>query len=81
MIGERTGGHFEYGEVVRFVLPRTRLTWDVPTKRNYVSPPIEGVGLPVDVYLAGELQGAAATDLLDVLRRLPGRDRLRKLSW
>ena len=51
MIGERTAGFLEYGEVVTVVLPRTGLFWEMPTKRFYYPEPREAVGIPVDAYL------------------------------
>ncbi len=51
LVGERTGGFLEYGNLRSFVLPHTGVVVNVPSKRNYHDPPVEGVGLPVDVYL------------------------------
>ncbi|RKH42209.1 S41 family peptidase [Corallococcus llansteffanensis] len=71
MVGERTGGFLTYGNAPSFVLPRTGLTWVVPTKRNYFAEPVEGVGHAVQVYLDAEDLGRPVTELLPRLRKLP----------
>lgn len=48
LIGDRTAGAAEYGEVVRYVLPATGLVVAVPTKRMDLGCPVEGVGLRLD---------------------------------
>jgi C-terminal processing protease CtpA/Prc len=70
LVGERTGGFLEYGNMRTFVLPHTGIVMHVPTKRNYHDPPAEGVGLPVDVYLPPELLARPANELLDLLGAL-----------
>lgn len=52
VIGERTAGYSAFGDVVTVVLPRTGLQFNVPTKRNWFSSPMEAVGIPNDVYLS-----------------------------
>jgi hypothetical protein len=52
VIGERTAGYSAFGDVVTVVLPRTGVRFNVPTKRNWFSTPMEAVGIPNDVYLA-----------------------------
>jgi hypothetical protein len=51
VIGERTAGYSAFGDVVTVVLPRTGVQFNVPTKRNWFSTPMEAVGIPNDVYL------------------------------
>lgn len=51
LVGERSAGAMQYGEVRRFVLPQTGLVCQVPTKRFYFDEAVESVGLPVDAYL------------------------------
>jgi hypothetical protein len=51
LVGERTAGLMEFGNVVRFYLPRTGIPWSFATKRNHYEQPLEGVGLAVDLYL------------------------------
>jgi hypothetical protein len=54
LVGERTAGTMQYGEVRRFVLPRTGLVCQLPTKRFFFGEcdgEVESVGWPVDVYL------------------------------
>jgi hypothetical protein len=52
VIGERTAGYSAFGDVVTVVLPRTGLQFNVPTKRNWFSSPMEAVGIPNDLYLS-----------------------------
>ena len=69
--GERTAGYAEFANVRPYVMPRTRIIWTLATKRNYYPSPRDGVGHPVDVYLAPELMAAPVEDLLPLLKRLP----------
>lgn len=69
LVGERSAGTLQYGEVRRFVLPATGLVCQVPTRRFFFDEPVEVVGLPVDAYLERIDQDAAAL--------LPNLDRLR----
>ncbi len=69
-VGERSAGYLEYGNQRELVLPRTGLVWAFATKRNYYEGPVEGVGLPPDVYLPAELMSAPAESLLPLLRTL-----------
>ena len=68
LIGERSAGTMQYGEVRRFVLPRTGLVCQAPTRRFFFDAAVEGVGVPVDVYL--EHNERDVTDLLPSLDRL-----------
>lgn len=52
LIGERTAGLMEYGNVQSYLLPNTGIRWTLATKRNLYAQPLESVGLPVDLYLA-----------------------------
>jgi peptidase S41-like protein len=52
VLGERSGGFTQYTNAPTFVLPRTGIPWVIPTKRNFHEGQVEGVGLPVDSYLA-----------------------------
>jgi hypothetical protein len=71
LVGERTGGFQEYGNVRMLVLPRTGVSLNFATKRNYFQQPAEEVGQPVDVYLAPELMAKPVEDLLPFLTKLP----------
>jgi hypothetical protein len=68
LVGERSAGTMQYGEVRRFVLPHTGLVCQVPTRRFFFDAAVEGVGVPVDVYL--ERSEQEVTDLLPSLDRL-----------
>jgi hypothetical protein len=71
LVGERTAGLLEYGNVRQLALPRTRLVFQFATKRNYFVTPMEAVGAPVDLYLAPELMARSVEELLPLLKRLP----------
>jgi len=71
LVGERTAGLLEYGNARQLVLPRTRLVFQFATKRNYFPTPTEGLGVPVDVYLAPELMSKPAEELIPLLKTLP----------
>jgi hypothetical protein len=71
LVGERTGGFQEYGNVRILALPRTRLALNFATKRNYFQQPAEAVGQPVDVYLPPELMAKPVEELLPLLNKLP----------
>lgn len=60
LVGERTAGVMEFGDVVQYVLPRTGVRWQLATKRNHYTRSMETVGLPVDVYLDDVTADAAA---------------------
>ena len=68
VVGERTGGYLEHGNNRVLVLPHTQLVWWYGTKRNYYAGSVEGVGLPVDVYL--DDTSVSIEDLLPLLRGL-----------
>jgi hypothetical protein len=53
----------EYGNIVQYVLPRSRLVVSLPTKSNDYGFPVERVGFPVDLPLD------PATPVEDVARR------------
>ncbi len=72
LVGERTGGFQEYGNVRILALPRTRLALHFATKRNYFQAPAEGVGQPVDIYLPPELMAKPVEELIPLLNKLPG---------
>jgi C-terminal processing protease CtpA/Prc len=71
LVGERTAGLMEYGNVRTLVLPRTHLVFQFATKRNYFLTPMEGLGTPVDVYLAPELITRPVEELIPLLKTLP----------
>ena len=71
IVGERTAGYLEYGNLQPFVLPHTGLVFLVPIKRSYYDPPAEGVGLAVDYYLDPSLMQEPAEALLPLLDQLP----------
>ncbi|MFO7563777.1 MAG: S41 family peptidase [Enhygromyxa sp.] len=68
MIGERTGGYLEYGNLNTYVLPHTGIVVSVPSVRAYHFPPAEGVGIEVDLYLDEEMLDRPAAELIDALR-------------
>ncbi|MEZ4381323.1 MAG: S41 family peptidase [Nannocystaceae bacterium] len=67
VIGERSAGFVDFGNVVPFVLPRTGLWVQVPTTRFFSGRSAEMVGLEVDTYLDAELMGQPAEALLPVI--------------
>ncbi|MEM6996851.1 MAG: S41 family peptidase [Myxococcota bacterium] len=69
LVGERTGGYLEYGNLRSFVLPHTGLVVNVPSKRNYHQPPVEGVGIAVDIYLSASDLGLPAAEVAALLAR------------
>lgn len=68
LIGERSAGALQYGELRRFGLPATGIVCQLPTRRFFFDTAVEGVGLPVDCYLEQIDQEAAA--LLPSLERI-----------
>lgn len=68
LIGERSAGALQYGEVRRLVLPATGLVCQLPTRRFFFDTEVEGVGLPVVFYLEQMDQEAAA--LIPSLERI-----------
>jgi C-terminal processing protease CtpA/Prc len=68
LVGERSAGTMQYGEVRRFVLPHTGLVCQVPTRRFLFDTAVEGVGVPVAVYLERSEQDV--TDLIPSVDRL-----------
>ena len=58
----------QYGEVRRFVLPHTGLVCQVPARCFFFDTAVEGVGVPVDVYLERSEQDV--TDLIPSLDRI-----------
>ena len=68
LVGERSAGTMQYGEVRRFVLPHTGLVCQVPARRFFFDTAVEGVGVPVDVYLERSEQDV--TDLIPSLDRI-----------
>jgi hypothetical protein len=73
IVGERTGGYAEFGNIRPYVMPRTGVVWQLASKRNYYPTPHDGVGLPVDYYLSDELIGAPVEALIPVLETIPKR--------
>jgi hypothetical protein len=71
IVGERTGGFAEFGNIRPYVMPRTGVGWNLASKRNYYTSPRDGVGIPIDVYLDAELLGAKVEDLVPLLAKLP----------
>lgn len=70
VIGERSAGLMDYGNVLPFVLPHTGVWVQIPTTRFYNDPPAEVIGVPVDAYLAPELMERPAEALIGVLDEL-----------
>lgn len=58
LIGERSGGGLQYGQLSMFVLPATGLVCGIPTRRFFYDEEVEGIGLPVEVYLGDAAMGA-----------------------
>ena len=52
LIGERTDGTIEFSDQRTFILPHSGVRWSFGSKRNLFEEPVEGVGIPVDLYLA-----------------------------
>jgi hypothetical protein len=73
IVGERSAGFLEYGNIRPWIMPRTGIGWWMPSKRNYYPGPRDAVGLPVDVYLAPELLGKPADELVAVLEAMKPR--------
>jgi hypothetical protein len=71
ILGERSGGYMELGNVRPWVMPRTGAIWQMATKRNFYPTPREFVGLPVDVYLDDDLLALPVEELLPLLKKLP----------
>jgi hypothetical protein len=73
VVGERTGGYAEFGNMRPYVMPRTGIGWQLGSKRNYFPEPREGVGHPVDIYLDESLIGAPVEEILPRLMKATGR--------
>lgn len=58
LLGERSAGCMQYGQACRFVLPRTGLVCQLPTRRFFYDEKVESVGLRVDAYLEDARQDA-----------------------
>jgi hypothetical protein len=71
IVGERTGGYLEYGNIRPWVMPRTGIVWGMASKRNYYPGPREAVGLPVPIYLPPDLLEKPVEELLPLLEALP----------
>jgi hypothetical protein len=71
LVGERTAGFMEYGNVRALLLPRTHVLVVFATKRNYFSTPLEAVGMPADLYLPPELMEKPVEELLPLLKKVP----------
>jgi C-terminal processing protease CtpA/Prc len=52
VVGERSGGTLEYGNIVRVLLPNTGARMVMTTRQFVRERPMEGIGLPVDLYLS-----------------------------
>jgi hypothetical protein len=63
LLGEPTWGMIEYGNIVNYVLPESRIVVSLPTKSNDYGFRVEGVGFPVDAEID------PATPVEDVARR------------
>ena len=75
LVGERTGGLMEYGNVQTYVLPRTGIRWSLATKRKLYETPMESVGIPVDAYLPDV--AASIEQLLPLLDTWPADEKPR----
>lgn len=66
LVGAPTQGKIEYGDIARYVLPRSGLVVSLPTKRNDFGLPVEHVGFPVDLEVAVDTPVEGLVDLLRV---------------
>jgi hypothetical protein len=71
IVGERTGGYLEYGNLRPYLMPRTGVGWELGSKRNIFAAPSDGVGIAVDAYLSPDLLEAPVETLLPYLVKLP----------
>jgi hypothetical protein len=71
IVGERSAGFLEFGNLRPYVMPRTGVFWQLASKQNFYPSPHDGVGLAVDVYLPSELLEADAQDLVARLEKIP----------
>ena len=71
IVGERTAGYLEYGNLMPYLMPRTGVGWGLGSKRNLFASPSDGVGIAVDAYLSPELMQAPVETLLPLLVKLP----------
>ncbi len=71
IVGERTGGYLEYGNLRPYLMPRTGIGWQLGSKRNLFASPSDGVGIAVDAYLSPDLVQAPVETLLPYLLKLP----------
>ncbi|MEP6666253.1 MAG: S41 family peptidase [Nocardioidaceae bacterium] len=53
-VGAPTKGMMEFGNIVRYVFPRSGLTVSLPTKHNDFGRRVEHVGMPVDVTIPAD---------------------------
>ena len=70
LVGERTAGLLELGNLRPYAMPRTGVLWQLGSKRNYYPEPRDGVGLAVDFVLDAELADAPIETLLPLLETL-----------
>ena len=77
VVGERTAGFLEFGNVYPYAMPRTGILWELGSKRNYYTEPRDGVGIPVDVYLDDDLVEAPIRGARPLAREGP-KERSRK---
>jgi Peptidase family S41 len=73
LVGGRTGGMIEYGNVVPYLLPASGLHVMLPTKHNDFGQPVEVVGLPVQAELDPRTSLAQVAAEFDDLYRAAGR--------
>jgi hypothetical protein len=71
VVGERSAGFLELGNVYPYMMPRTGVLWELASKRSYYTEPHDGVGVPVDVYLDEDLIGAPVEQIAPLLEKLP----------
>jgi hypothetical protein len=71
IVGERTAGYLEYGNMRPYLMPRTGIGWQLGSKRNLFVYPSDGVGIAVDAYLSPDLVEAPVETLLPYLLKLP----------
>jgi len=69
LVGGRTGGALEYGNIVPYLLPVSGLQVMLPTKHNDFGQPVEIVGLPVHAELDPRTPLTQVAAQFDVLYR------------
>jgi hypothetical protein len=67
LLGSPTAGMIEYGNIVPYVLPESRLVINLPTKRNDYGIAVESVGFPVDAPLPDDVAAVEVAAAFEAL--------------